>query len=202
MVGERHITRDMSSSSSWAKAINHAEEPLLSDFPLHVHFKKVADIIRTPTPPSGKKAKQTVIFFQPCIAKKEWSAKGEQWVYIITVDGHVVKIGGTRSGLAGRVGSYLCGHHTAGRGKSGKCSVTNAHIYDTLDKYIEFGHVAELFASKILTPKITMDVWGQQVEITAQIYTHYETAALEAYKSVVGHYPPLSDNSDPSARKK
>ena len=189
-------------NATWSKTFNHIAEPLFSDFPLHVHFKKVADIIRTPPPPKGKKAKQTVITFEPCIPKKEWSAKGEQWIYIITIDGHVVKIGGTRSGMAGRVGSYLCGHHTAARGKSGKCSVTNAHIYDTLDRFIDEGHAVELFASKILTPRITMDVWGKQVEITAQIYTHYETAALEAYKQIVGRYPPLSDNSDPSARSR
>ena len=33
--------------------------------------------------------------------------KNTEWVYIIVIDGRIVKIGGTRDGIKGRFGSYL-----------------------------------------------------------------------------------------------
>ena len=51
----------------------------------------------------------------------------------------IVKIGGTRTGLKGRVSSYLCGHHIEERGKSGDCSKTNGFIYNTMEFYLNLG---------------------------------------------------------------
>ena len=69
---------------------------------------------------------------------KAWEEKRE-YVYCIvmknndTDDGLIVKIGGTRTGMKDRFGSYLCGHHVIERNKSGKMSVTNAHLYHTIE---------------------------------------------------------------------
>ena len=49
---------------------------------------------------------------------------------------YIIKIGGTRTGLKERCGSYLCGHHVEERDKSGDCSKTNAYIYNTFEFYL------------------------------------------------------------------
>ena len=58
-------------------------------------------------------------------------------IYIFTINNYIVKIGGTRNGLKDRTNSYLCGHYILERGKSGKCSITNAFIYNTFDFYLQ-----------------------------------------------------------------
>jgi len=182
--------------STWIKIIDIAKELKLDAFPLSPNFKHVCNVIRTP---DGVKRK-TVITFEPVIDSKEWN-DSSQWIYIITINLFIVKIGGTRTGLKDRTGSYLCGHHTADRGKSGKCSVTNAYIYNTLDHYVEKGHSVQMYAFKIPQPVITLSIWGNDTTIVPQVYTAYETGALEEYKKVLGRYPALSDNSDPSQRQ-
>jgi hypothetical protein len=52
------------------------------------------------------------------------------------MNGYIIKIGGTRTGLKERCGSYLCGHHIEERDKSGDCSKTNAYIYNTFEFYL------------------------------------------------------------------
>ena len=183
-------------SSPWIKHLDLASLPPAADFNLFNNFTKVADVIRTPLDASRK----TVITFKPNVSAGEWK-KGYQWIYLLTIDGKLAKIGGTRTGLQNRTGSYLCGHHTIDRGNSGKCSVTNAYIYNTLDYYVEQGLKCEMFAFRIPHMNITVDVWGQPTEIEPQVYTAYETKALESFKKQFGSYPVLSDNSDPSHRE-
>ena len=57
-----------------------------------------------------------------------------------------------------------------------------------------------MFGYKIPDVKITMSVWDTDAIFSPQTYTIYETSALETYKTKCGHYPQLSDNSDPSHR--
>lgn len=182
--------------STWIKQVETAKELKLCDFVLAANFKHVANIIRTP---EGVRRK-TVITFDPVVLSGEWD-DGGQWIYMFTIDGFIVKIGGTRTGLKDRTGSYLCGHHTIDRGKSGKCSVTNAYLYNTLDYYVEKGCVVQMHGFKIPQSVVTISVWGKDTEVVPQVYTAYETGALEAYKKAIGHYPALSDNSDPSQRE-
>lgn len=182
--------------SSWIKHLDLDSLPAATDFNLHTSFTKVADIIRTP--PGARR--KTVITFQPTISQKQWKSV-DQWIYLFVIDGKLVKIGGTRTGLLKRTQSYLCGHHTADRGKSGTCSVTNAHIYNTLDQYIEKGSVCEMFAFLLPRITVTLDMWGASSTIVPQVYTAYETKALESFKTQFGRYPVLSDNSDPTHRE-
>ena len=182
-------------TSIWTKVINLDKELLLENFSLSAKFGHVANIVANASP-----SRQTVIEFSPTVADAVWKQKTE-WIYIFTIDKRVVKIGGTRDGLYGRQSSYMCGHHTSDRGKSGKCSVTNAHLYNTFDHYIRAGHVVEMWACEIPAVEATVDIWGTMTKIRTQAYTAYETGAMDAYSREAGHYPPLSDNSDPSHRK-
>ncbi len=182
----------MNTMSSWVKTLNLEKELLLDQFTLANHFKHVANVIRNQT---SKK----VIAFEPVCSKKEWKQRNE-WIYIFTINDRIVKIGGTRTGLAGRTTSYLCGHFTQDRGLSGKCSVTNAYMYNTFDHYIHQGNHIKMYGFVIPDVKVDVDVWGNKKVVNAQVYTAFETAALEQYKKQTGNYPQLSDNSDPTHR--
>lgn len=140
--------------------------------------------------------KNTVIKFEPLISKKEFSCRDE-WLYLITINNHIVKLGGTRTGLKGRIGSYLCGHHITERNKSGDCSKTNAYIYNTIDFYLNLNCEIKMFGYKL--PKVTtvVQILDKKVDIVVQTYHAYESTFLFNFKTNYGFFPYLSDNCDP-----
>lgn len=182
--------------SKWVKNIDLTKELLLEEFSLHTNFIHVANIIQTPRDAK----RQTVITFEPVISKNEWTESSAQWVYILTINSHIVKIGGTRTGLKSRTGSYLCGHHTEDRGGSGKMSVTNAYLYNTLDHYIRNGYDVKMYGYRIPSVQVSIDIWGTLVNVEAQVYNAFESIAITTYNRECGHNPQLSDNSDPIHR--
>jgi hypothetical protein len=184
------------SLSKWVKLIDLTKEISFEEFSLHGNFVHVADVISTP--PDARR--MSVITFQPVIPQKVWNEKTTQWIYIFTIDGKIVKIGGTRTGLANRAASYLCGHHTEDRGKSGKCSVTNAYLYNTLDHCIRTGLSVKMYGYRIPPVKVSVDIWGTSADVEAQVYNAFESRAISAYFHETGHNPQLSDNSDPAHR--
>ena len=182
---------------AWVKILSLENEGSIHNFSLGHHFDHVANVTLTPDGAS----RQTVITVDPVTDPSDWKNKTTQWIYAFTVDGKIVKIGGTRTGLAQRVGSYMCGHYTVDRGHNGKCSVTNAYVYNTFEHYLQQGSVVKMYAFKVPDPApMTVLVWGEEVDIIPQVYTSYETRALEKYKQQFGRYPGLSDNSDPTQR--
>jgi hypothetical protein len=183
---------------TWTKNLDLDSQLRFDDFPLADQFKHVANIISTP----ADSKRQTVITFDPVVSTEEWNETLES-VYIFTVDGHIVKIGGSHKSLCDRCGSYLCGHHIRERGKSGDCSKTNGFIYQTFDHYARNGHIIKMYAYKIEPAVVVRKVWGTErtITITSQLYHGYETDAIEIYKGVTGSYPILCDNCDPTARK-
>lgn len=182
----------------WIKNLHLNEELFIDDFQLQDYFKKVADVVEDKeVNRKGEKCRNTVIKFIPSIDKIEWDANNE-WIYIIAVNRRIVKIGGTRTGLKGRVSSYLCGHHVPQRGKSGKCSITNGFVYNTLDYNLRQGHNIEMYGYKIPQQECEVIVFGLTKKVKAQVYQAYETICLEEYKKQVGRYPILSDNADPN----
>ena len=116
------------------------------------------------------------------------------------MNNRIIKIGGTRNGLKSRCSSYLCGHHTVERGKSGKCSVTNAKVYNTFEFYLN--HIEnvnlELYGYQLPVSTKNYDIWGENVEIIVQTYHKYESMLLQKYKKQNGKFPVLSDNADPN----
>ena len=113
------------------------------------------------------------------------------------INGRIVKIGGTRIGLKGRVISYLCGHHIKERGKSGDCSKTNGFIYNTFDFYLTMGCKIEMYGYELPKTEIIIEIFGKETKIIAQTYHAYESTFLEDYKKNYNTYPLLCDNCDP-----
>lgn len=181
----------------WIKLVPLKTELIFDEFELSKKFKKVADVVSDYDKKSnGDKARNTVIKFVP-VDKDDWTNYCE-WIYIFTINNRIVKIGGTRTGLKGRASSYLCGHHIPQRGKSGKCSVTNAHIYNTFDFYLQNGYEIKMYGHMIPQCKVPITILDESTEVEAQVYHAYEAKFLKEYKKITGQYPFLSDNADPN----
>ena len=142
------------------------------------------------------KKRNTVIKFVPLINNTLFNEKTE-WVYIFLINDGIVKIGGTRVGLKGRISSYMCGHHVLERGKSGDCSKTNAFIYNTFDYYLNQGYKIKMLGYKLPKTETQVDIFGKKIKVIAQTYHAYESTFLQDYKKNYNSYPILSDNCDP-----
>lgn len=102
--------------------------------------------------------------------KKDWNEKVEK-IYIFVRNNKIIKIGGSRNCMKQRFTSYLCGHHVTERGKSGKMSVTNAHIYHTIEKdLIETNSIWEFYVWKLPIIQHTINILGYYTKIISQTY--------------------------------
>ena len=193
-------THAQSPIASNIKIIPFAETIAISTYDNRHQFIRVATVLLdNDITPSGKKRRNTVIKFAPAIAQDAFKEKTE-WLYIFTINGQIVKIGGTRTGLAERAGSYLCGHHVAARKKSGKCSVTNAFIYNTFEFYLHLGFNIEMFGYKLPKKEVEITIFGKTTLAVVQTYNIYEAQYIEAHKTTYGFAPFMSKNADPAHR--
>lgn len=169
------------------------------------YFIPIADIILdnemfTAGKKQGTKKRNTLIQFVPKISDEDFNKKSE-WLYLLVINDRIVKIGGTRTGLKGRVASYLCGHHIEERGKSGDCSKTNGFIYNTFEFYLALGCKIEMYGYELPKTEFTIEIFGKPTKIIAQTYHAYESTFLEDYKKMYNEYPLLSDNCDPDYKE-
>jgi hypothetical protein len=154
----------------------------------HVHkFKEIATVCLDKFP-----RRQTLIRFVPT-DKTAWCDQGN-WVYIFTVNDHIVKIGGTKNGLKQRAASYLCGHHTR---KSNACSITNGLIYNTFLKYLTEGASIKMYAMRCPPVYATIDVFGEEHTIETQVFDIYEAVLIKQYTNEFGQAPLMSSRADP-----
>lgn len=179
------------------KLIPLQDELLITEFRLYGKLKRVGKVVHDDElNTKGKKKRNTVIRFVPDDTV-EWN-KPNEWVYVFTINDRIVKIGGTRTSLKDRANSYLCGHHISARGRSNKCSITNAFVYNTFDFYLENGYDITMYGYPIQECKITIDIFDETVDVRAQVYHAFEAKCLQEYKKQNGKYPHLSDNADPN----
>ena len=189
----------------WIKLISVDKTIPFDSYNRKGHFVPVADIvldseISTIGKTQGTKKRNTIIQFVPKISNEAFNKKTE-WLYLLIINGNIVKIGGTRTGLKGRVASYLCGHHVKERGKSGDCSKTNGFIYNTFAFYLQLGCKIEIYGYELPKTEITIEIFGKETKITAQTYHAYESTFLEDYKKNYKDYPILCDNCDPEYKE-
>lgn len=189
----KKFTDGIVARDKWSKLI--VTENLLSmeDFNKECNnvFVKGADIVLDYT------SRQTVIQTTP-VDNKLWSENIEQ-IYTIVKDGKIIKIGGTRNGMKNRWGSYLCGHHVLERGKSGKMSVTNAHLYHSIEKdLLETESKYEFYTWTLPVVEHIITILGEETKVVSQTYHAYESCCIKKYKSITGIIPIMCDNSDPT----
>jgi hypothetical protein len=136
-----------------------------------------------------------------------WKEQAEH-IYIIARNGEIMKIGGTRTGMKARWGSYLCGHFVPernnkhGQPNPGKMSVTNAHLYHTIETDLLEGNVWEFYSWKLPETIVQVEILGEQITVIAQTYHAYEARCIERFRSISGHIPQLCDNADPNYKTK
>lgn len=189
---------DASRYMMWIKHIPITRTYPFATYTFGSQFTKVADVVLdNELNDRGEKRRKTVIRFTPNIPVTDFKRRAE-WIYIFTIDGRIVKIGGTRTGLSGRCGSYLCGHHIPERGGSRDCSKTNGYIYNTFEFYLQQGCAIEMYGFLVPRVEINLNVFGRQINDVAQVFHVYESVALSEFKHRVGFNPYLSDNSDPT----
>lgn len=189
----------------WIKLISTDKTIPFDEYNRKGNFIPIADIVLdnelfTSGKKQGNKKRNTLIQFVPTISADEFNKKNE-WLYLLVINGMIVKIGGTRTGLKGRVSSYLCGHHIEERGKSGDCSKTNGFIYNTFEFYLSLGCKIQMYGYELPKTEIIIEIFGKETKITAQTYHAYESTFLEDYKKNYNEYPILSDNCDPEYKE-
>ena len=186
----------------WIKPISINNTVLFDEYNNKEYFIPVAGIVLdneffTNGKKKGEKKRNTLIQFIPKISKELFSKKKE-WLYIIVINGRVVKIGGTRTGLKDRCGSYLCGHHIEERGKSGDCSKTNGFLYNTLYFYLQLGCKIEMYGYELPVTESVVLILNKERKITSQTYHTYESIFIKDYNERYNGYPTLSENCDPN----
>ena len=162
---------------NWIKLISTDKTIPFQEYNRKEHFILIADIVLdnelfTSGKKQGNKKRNTLIQFIPTISTDVFNKKTE-WLYLLVINDMIVKIGGTRTGLKGRVASYLCGHHIEERGKSGDCSKTNAFIYNTFVFYLNLGCKIQMYGYELPKTEITIEIFGKKIKITAQTYHAY-----------------------------
>ena len=150
--------------------------------------------------------RQTTLLVKPD-DDDEWKRKNTEHIYVIVRDGRIMKIGGTRTGMKDRWSSYMCGHCVPQRLKKrtgepfpGKMSVTNAHLYHTIEGDLLAGHEWSFWSWKLPTVTVSVEILGVPTTVIAQTYHAYESRCMANFRTLAGHIPQLCDNSDPSYR--
>ena len=189
----------------WIKLITTDKTISFDEYNRKDYFISIADIVLdnelfTSGKKQGHKKRNTLIQFIPTISTEAFNKKTE-WLYLLVINGMIVKIGGTRTGLKGRVLSYISGHHIEERKKSGDCSKTNGFIYNTFEFYnLHLGKI-QMYGYELPKTEITIEIFGKETKISAQTYHAYESTFLEDYKKNYNTYPIMSDNCDPDYKE-
>ena len=195
---------ESSSIKKYIKIIPQDKTIVFETLPQKSHFSHIADIvldteISNSGKSKGKKKRGTLIKLDNF--NKELIDKKKEWLYIIVVNNRIVKIGGTRSGIKDRFGSYLCGHHITERNKSGKASETNKYVYNTIYFYLGLDCNIKLYGYELPVEEITRNVFGKETKIRVQTYHSYESVLIDEFKKQNGFIPFLCDNSDPDYKE-
>jgi len=215
-------TSKLPPQNQWVRPINFDGQIEWKNYEKKIHFKRVAWIVpdlavveeapkkgkgNPSKQPGGKqsggkqpgdKKRQTLIQFVNTISVDLWKEPVE-WIYILVIDGYIVKIGGTRVGLDERCRSYLSGHCVPEKG--GKSVSTNAFIYHTFHWYLEQGMSIEMYGYRIEPKQDTDTMLGFTETYSISRYHVWEAKLLGEFERLYGKKPPLSSNSDPKYRK-
>lgn len=154
-------------------------------------FIKVADMLLNDTNNIGLK-----MMYKDYITTGEYNERCHG-VYLIVIDGKIVKIGGTETGLAKRWGSYNNGTEKIRNG-AGNGSVTNYYVTTAIKEALKTGHKVEWFYKKMDYEIRTLNLYGISINenvCTNGTYKMHEKTLLEFYKNQTNNYPKLSSNS-------
>jgi hypothetical protein len=186
---------------NWIKLIPLNKTILFDIYNRKKYFKPLLDIkLDNDMGTNNIKKRNTLIQFIPKENIEEEINRKTEWIYIFLINKRIVKIGGTRTGIKGRIASYLCGHHIRERGKSGDCSKTNGFIYNTFEFYLQRGCIIEMYGYELPKIELPIEIFDITKIVYPQTYHTYESMFLEDYKKTYLELPILCDNGDPDYR--
>ena len=119
-----------------------------------------------------------------------WGDKDAEWVYCITYDGHIVKIGMTTTSLKERFISYTAG--TRKNLRNSTPSTTNYVIQECNYHALLKGMTVEIHGIRIPTEYKTIEDYGVIKEIPVLTGKGHEEIITDKFISHVGHKPVLS----------
>lgn len=165
--------------------INLSKEPTVEDFlnktGLDKYLLRVGTIVKNQSVKCGYKTEIDPLHKQH-----------EQWAYVLTIDGRIVKFGDTTKTLQHRWGSYSAG--TKENRERGTCSTTNFFISEFIRKALDQNIKVELWGYKIPNKVISIDVFGESKEALCDFVTYYESNLLKMYKETYNKLPVLGKN--------
>jgi hypothetical protein len=164
-------------------------EPLVADFPIANTFTKAGNWELVPIGTGGKSG-HTIRF-----VSNGTCDKGTQFVYMIVIDGSIAKIGGSKNTVKDRIQSYNCGVYSRWRGGSGKQSVTNSIIYDSIELCLLRGRTVELYVHFIDIALVVVSCWDiKTITVMPTVYDVLETCAIRRFYELYGKNPIWSKN--------
>lgn len=147
-------------------------------------FKKIGNIILDENKAAGYSYAKT----------EEWNPTHCGWVYILTENDRIIKIGMTNSTLNSRFSSYQAGTQKA-RNK-GTCSVTNYNCSEHFRKNLRTGNKISIFAYPVEEIKTRRSIFGKYTSFLLKSAATYESALLSLYSERnSGNYPILCNNT-------
>jgi len=122
-----------------------------------------------------------------------WDKNKQGFVYTITFNDKIVKIGMTEKTISSRFSSYQAG--TLKARTKGTCSVTNYYCSESIRQALNEGMKVDIYSYNIPTHYIDADVIGKNTSIIAKQAYAYEDRLLEIYKNNKGEVPSLCRNT-------
>ena len=122
--------------------------------------------------------------------EEKYNSYGE-YIYLLVIDGKIIKIGGTYVGMKGRHGSYNCGTRKAR--EKGTCSLTNFEITEYQYAAIRAGKKVEWYVFDVPLAETTINLpWGDEIKYDAKTYMKYESSLCHKYAQLRGAVPPCN----------
>lgn len=119
----------------------------------------------------------------------KWNDSTKEWIYFITIDSHIVKIGMTITNLKDRYSSYSCGYRKTM--KAGSCSTTNFIICELCYAALLLGKKVDIWGMEVEKEIKEIEKYGVKVKIPVSIVRGIEEIITTIYKKITGKIPPL-----------
>jgi hypothetical protein len=115
-----------------------------------------------------------------------------QWVYILTIQDKIIKIGDSTMTLSGRWNSYSAGTRSAR--EKGTCSTTNYYISEIIRVALNMKLEVKLYGYPIPNRIYDIDVFGDKESALADFVKLYEGKMIERFNNIYGKLPVVGKN--------
>jgi hypothetical protein len=165
-------------------------EPTIDEFltkgNLNDYIIKVGNII----PADGIVSKKLKCGYRVNV-KDEWK-KHEHWVYVLVMDGKVLKCGDSTMTLKGRWGSYSAG--TRKSRDRGTCSTTNYFISEIIRASHRLGYKFELYGYAIPPIYADVNIFGEVETCRGDFVSRFESKLMKKFVDNFDHLPIVGTN--------